>query len=229
MAEKKFNPNAGHRERMRQRYLESGLKNFQPHEIIEMLLFNVLPRRDTNKLAHELIQKFGSVANVLDADIDELCQIDGISTSSAIYLTMLPEVFRAYRLSSVSVGADLSNKKECSEYLNSLYIGEKLEKIYLLCVDSMARVVSTTLIGEGSPDMSLISTHKIVETAIRNKCTRVVLVHNHPAGDPAPSDSDVFTTNSLRKRLMGISITLEDHFIVGNYVLSLRELGYLNV
>lgn len=229
MAEKKKNPNAGHRDRMRQRYLNTGFSGFQPHEIIELLLFGAIPRCDTNKIAHDLIARFGSVAGVLDADIDELCKVKGISKNSAIYLSMMPDVFRAYSLSGSGNKISFADQAESVKYLKGLFIGEKREKVYAICLDSQSNVVRTQLICEGSSDMALVSCHSVAETAMINKCSRIVLVHNHPDGDPQPSDSDIFTTNSLCKRLKGVNIILEDHFIVGKYVLSLRKYGYLDI
>lgn len=228
MAEKKANRNAGHRERMRQRYLLTGFKGFQPHEIIEFLLFNALPRRDTNKIAHDLINRFGSVAGVLDADVEELCTVDGISKNSAVFLSMLPDLFREYKLSEYPDRVSFADQSETIKYLDSLYIGEKNEKMYVICLDAQLNVINTKMIGGGSTDTVFAYSHCIVEAAMLNRSSRVVLVHNHPDGNPQPSDEDIFATNSIYKRLKGINITLEDHFIVGKYVLSLRKYGYID-
>jgi DNA repair protein RadC len=229
MAEKKTNLNAGHRERMRKRYIAGGLNGFQPHEVLEMLLFNVITRRDTNKMAHELINKFRTLAGVMDAERSELMEIDGVGEQAAVFLTMLPEVFKAYEMSKHSDRITIEKNYQLTNYLKNLYIDEVVEKAHVLCIDAANRIVCTEEVSEGSSSSVNIDIYNIVETAVRNRVTQVLLVHNHPDGDPTPSDQDVYYTNCIYKALKGVGITLKDHYIIGSYPLSMVKNGYLNL
>ena len=229
MAEKKTNLNAGHRERMRKRYIANGLNGFQPHEVLEMLLFNVISRRDTNKMAHELINKFRTVAGVMDAERSELLEIDGIGELAAVFLTMLPEVFKAYEMSKMSERITIEKNYQLTNYMKNLYIDEVVEKAYVLCVDSMNRIVCTEAVSEGNSSCVNISIYGLVETAIRNHVTQLILVHNHPDGDPTPSNQDVYYTSCIYKALKNVGITLKDHYVIGSYSISLFKNGYINL
>ncbi|MBQ8724157.1 MAG: hypothetical protein IJY74_00620, partial [Oscillospiraceae bacterium] len=117
MAEKKTNLNAGHRERMRKRYIANGLNGFQPHEILELLLFNIITRRDTNKIAHELINKFHTIAGVMDAEISDLTEVDGVGEQAAVFLTMLPEVFKTYEMSKMTDRIAIEKNSQLVNYM----------------------------------------------------------------------------------------------------------------
>ncbi len=229
MSDKKPNPNAGHRERMRQRFLANGFNGFQPHEIIELMLFYTIPRQDTNKIAHELINTFHTISGVLDADIQDLCKIKGISHNSALYLKMLPAFFREYEISKRSGEISFADYDEAIKYIKSLYISETHEKVYVICLDAQAKIVSTTEISSGTFTATAFNNRSIAEAALKSGCDRIVLIHNHPDGNPVPSDKDVYCTTSLAKFLKSLGVTLEDHCIVGRYVLSLRKYGYLDM
>ncbi|MGN0631098.1 MAG: RadC family protein [Ruminococcus sp.] len=228
MQEKKINLNAGHRERMRKRYLANGLNGFQPHEIIEFILFFSKPRCDTNKTAHELIRKFHSVAGVLDAEIEDLCRVNGVGTNSAILLHLLPDIFREYQLSRQNDKLCFKSRKELKAYLAGLYIGIVNEQTNVICFDSSAHVISIEPVGSGSTNAANVEIRTVAEIALRNRASSIALVHNHPDGDPTPSNTDVFSTNGLQKILRPLDIELTDHFIVGKTVLSMKELGYIN-
>lgn len=227
MPEKKINPNAGHRERMRQRYLANGLNGFQPHEIIEFLLFFSKPRCDTNKIAHELIQRFHTISGVFDAEIDELCRVDGVGTNSAILLHMMPDIFKAYELSRHSCKLNFKSQKELKSYLSSLYVGEVKEQTYVISFNSAAKVISIESAGIGTPASVNFDLRTIAEIALRNRAVSIALVHNHPDGNPQPSNTDIYSTESLKKSLNLLDIKLADHYIVGKRVISMREYGFL--
>ncbi len=222
---KNVNLNAGHRERMRQRYIANGLNGFQPHEVLELLLFYAKPRCDTNKIAHELIHRFHTIAGVMNADIQELCEIDGIGMNTAIFLRLFPDVFKAYQMSKNSNKINFERKKDLKAYLANLYIGSVKEQAYVLCFDANGQMICVEPVGRGTSTTSSLEIRSIVEIALRNRSDSIVLVHNHPDGNSNPSSADVFSTNSLIKALNLLKIELLDHFIVGNRVTSMREIG----
>lgn len=228
MAEKKINLNEGHRERVRQRYIANGLNGFQPHEILELLLFYVKPRCDTNKVAHELVNRFHTLAGVMNADIQELCQVKGVGMQTAIFLHLFPDVFRAYQMSINSEKISFEKMKDLKAFIASLYVGIVKEQAYVICFDSETNVICVEPIGSGTPTSSSIDVRSIVETAIRNRSDCIALAHNHPDGNSNPSSADIFATERLIKSLSSLDITLIDHFIVGKRVTSMTELGYIN-
>lgn len=222
---KKINLNAGHRERMRQRYLTNGLNGFQPHEVLELLLFYAKPRCDTNKIAHELIHRFHTIAGVMNADIQDLCEVDGIGMQTAIFLHLFPDVFKAYQMSKNSNKINFERKKDLKAYIASLYVGSVKEQAYVICFDTNGQIICIEPTGRGTSTTSSLEIRSIVEISLRNRSDSIVLVHNHPDGNPNPSNTDVFATNSLIKALNMLKIELLDHFIVGNRVTSMREIG----
>lgn len=224
---KKVNLNAGHRERMRQRYIANGLNGFQPHEILELLLFYAKPRCDTNKIAHELIYRFHTLAGVMNADIQDLCEVDGVGMQTAIFLHLFPDVFRAYQMSKNSNKINFERKKDFKAYLANLYVGEVKEQAYVICFDTNGQIICAETTGKGTSTTSSLEIRSIVEIALRNRSDSIVLVHNHPDGNPNPSSADVFATNSLIKALNLLQIELLDHFIVGSRVTSMREIGQI--
>lgn len=225
---KKVNLNAGHRERMRQRYLANGLNGFQPHEILELLLFYAKPRCDTNKIAHELINRFHTLAGVMNADVQELCAIDGIGSQTAIFLRLFPDVFRAYQMSRNADKLSFKRRNDLKAYLASLYAGTVKEQAYVICFDANEQIICIEPTGNGTSTTANLDIRSIAEIALRNRCDSIALVHNHPDGNPNASNTDIFATNRLSKVLRSLDIELADHFIVGSRVTSMREMGQIN-
>ncbi len=224
---KKENLNAGHRERMRARYLAAGLDSFEPHEVMELLLFYAQPHKDMNKVAHRLIHEFHTVAGVLDAAYDDLIKIEGVGKNIAVFLKMMPELFRTYELSKFSDRIEITKNLQFKRYLKSLYIGIVHEQAYLLCKDAQDRIISVDLLSEGVINSVDIDVRTITQIALRNRCSSIILVHNHPDGVQRPSLEDLHVTRYLFDILKPLQIILSDHYIVaGDEVISLRRQGY---
>lgn len=227
MTEKKINLNAGHRERMRQRYIKNGLDGFQPHEILELLLFYSMPRCDTNKIAHELINHFHTLAGVMNANIKDLCSIKGVGEQTALFLNLLPEVFKAYQISKNTEKLKFENRKSLRAYLMSIYTGTVEEQAYIICFGADGGVICIEPIGNGTSTTANFHIRSVVESSLRNRSDRIALVHNHPDGNSTPSREDVFATTCLLKALKPLDIQLVDHYIVGRSVTSMKECGYI--
>lgn len=218
----------GHRGRLKQRFLESGLDAFSDYHILELLLFYVLPRRDTNVLAHRLMQRFGSLSGVLDAPIQELSEVEGIGDSAAAYLKLFSQVARVYFNDKLKDGVVLDTAEKVGEYLIPKYIGIMHEMVLLVCLDSKGKVQSCTAVMEGTINATQVSVRKIIETAVRNNAASVILSHNHPSGLAIPSRDDIVTTQKIEQALALISVHLVDHIIVAdNDWVSLRDSAYL--
>ena len=215
-------PHERHRQRVKKRFREQGLKNFEPHNVLELLLFYAIPRRDTNEIAHRLLETFGTFSRVLDAPVEELVKVEGISENSAVLLKLIPQICQLYYEEKVQNRAEHTGSlvDYLGKKLVAKYIGEVHEISYLICLDNRLRVLYFGAISEGTGDSVSILTRRIVEIAIRCNATSVILAHNHPSGLALPSRKDKQTTIQLYNALQGVSIRLLDHIIVaqGEYI-----------
>lgn len=217
----------GHRQRLIQRFLEEDLDNFEPHNVLELLLFYAIPRKDTNELAHVLIDTFGSLKGVFDAPYEELIKVAGIGPNTAALLKLVPSLTRTYYSSDArSVILDTSEKS--GEYFLPYYIGQTEEVVRLACLDAGGKVISNQILHRGSANAAEVNIRKIVNIALRNNAMGVILAHNHPGGLPLPSEEDVATTKSIREALMPMGILLMDHIIVaGQDYVSMARSGII--
>lgn len=219
------NIHKGHRERMRKKFIQSGFDGFTNHEILELLLFYSRPRIDTNVIAHRLIDKYHSISAVCDADIEDLKEVEGIDESSAVLIKMIPLLAREY-MTSDSKRLNLSSYTAVCDYFKTQFLGETIEKIRIACLDDKLRLVSGTIISEGSPGGVSVNIRRIVEFTYKNKCENVILAHNHPNGDIIPSNDDIKSTADIYNALKPVGINLLDHIIVaGSQAISLKESG----
>lgn len=217
----------GHRQRLIQRFLEEDLDNFEPHNVLELLLFYAIPRKDTNELAHVLMDTFGSLKGVFDAPHEELIKVAGIGPNTAALLKLVPSLTRTYYSSDArSVILDTSEKS--GEYFLPYYIGQTEEVVRLACLDAGGKVISNQILHRGSANAAEVNLRKIVNIALRNNAMGVILAHNHPGGLPLPSEEDVATTKSIREALMPMGILLMDHIIVaGQDYVSMARSGII--
>ena len=215
-----------HRERVRKRFLREGLEHFEQHNQLELLLFYAIPQRDTNGIAHDLIQRFGSISRVMDASVEELMTVDGIGERAAVLLKLVPALARSYTLDHLGKVRTFQTDEELKEYLLALYTGCTKERVYLLLFDNRDTLLRTVQIGEGDLTAALFSTRDIVQQVLLyNKTTKVILSHNHPVGLALPSHADQTATDEIQRALSSVEVTLYDHIIVsGNReCYSLRE------
>ncbi len=206
----------GHRERLKERFRQEGLSHFEPHNVLELLLFYCIPQKDTNPLAHRLIERFGSLHQVLEAPITELKKVEGISDHSATLLSLVTEISRYYLVSRSSEVQILHTTAQCGRFLVPYFVGLRDEVVYLLCLDAKCKVLGCPEVGRGSVNSAGVSVRRIVETALSLNATSVVLAHNHPSGLAIPSDEDVFTTRRVAMALDGVDILLADHIVVAD-------------
>ena len=219
----------GHREKMRQRFMTGGLDAFADHEILELLLYYAIPRRDTNPIAHALMERYGSLPAVLAAPMEDLKRTEGIGESAAVLLHLVPQVCRRARLAQVGEDQVLNSSERAGAYLLECFDGESREVIYQLCLDRKGKLLACKRLGEGSVASADLDVRRLVENAILTGASAVILAHNHPSGVALPSDGDYTATMRVRAALNAIGIELADHIIVadGDFVY-MADSGYLS-
>ena len=206
----------GHRERMKQRFNSHGMDNFTDHQVLELLLFYALPRKDVNPIAHALIDRFGSLSAVFDAPIEEISKVEGMGDNSALLIKMIPQVSRRYLMSKSSFHDILDSTKKAGEYLLPRFYGERDEVVFMICMDAKCKVLNCSRIARGSVNSTNVSIRKVVETALTYNSTSVIISHNHTSGIALPSKDDVTTTRNISEALGVVDIKLTDHIIVAD-------------
>ena len=201
-----------HRERMRQKYL-AAKETLSDHEIFEILLYHVIPRKNTNPIAHRLCRRFGSLRGVLEADYSELLQIEGVGESTAFFLKQILYLWKRCE-NKQSSGIVLDSISKIGDYLTVLFGGESGESVYLLVLGQRAELIACRKLFDGNITACESSARKIAEIALSYAAHRIILAHNHPGKSAEPSDSDVSITRYLRRVLSGIDLDLEEHIIV---------------
>ena len=205
---------AGHRERLKQKIESIGIDHLAPHEVLEYLLFYCIPRKDTNELAHELIRKFGSLSGVFEASSSEIEKVNGISRSTAVFLTSIPNVARYYLKDRWQDKPLIKDSLTLGNYLCDLFAGEKNEAFYVLSLDSQCRLIKTDLVYRGTINETPIYPRMIVEFILKNNAAAVVLSHNHPGGNLSASEADIIMTKTMVEVLTALSVKVIDHIIV---------------
>ena len=218
---------AGHRQRVKERFLREGLDNFTDIQVLELLLFYAIPQKDTNPIAHALLERFGSLPQVMEASVEELEKVPGMGRNAALLLALAPAVGRFYMVQRSQKATVLNTIQDCGDYLKSVFIGRRTEMVYLLCLDAKCKVLACRQVAEGSVNSANVPIRRIVEMALAANATTVILAHNHPSGIAIPSSEDIVTTQRLAAALATVEISLADHIIVADddYV-SLAHTGY---
>lgn len=212
-----YNLHMGHRQKVKEKFIESGFpKGTPPHEILELILFYSIPRKDTNEIAHELVNKFGSLAGVFNATEQELVSVKGVTENTVVLLKLILASARAYN-------ADLSDKasvfmsvEELGTYLIGRYAGVTEEKFSVISLNNYGKMLSMDVVSIGDISTVGVSTRKVIEVLIRTKATAVVLAHNHPGGVALPSDADLTVTKMLGDAMRHIGVHLVDHIIIAD-------------
>lgn len=219
---------AGHRLRLRQRFTAAGLNAFAPHEMLELLLTYAIPRRDVKPLARQLLQRFGSLHAVLQADLADLQAVDGIGENAAVLLALILPLSRARQKSLLGDKPVLDTAQSAADYCRALLDGERFECFYVIALDSAGRVLSTAQISTGDESQAAVYPRRILASLLRASAAQVIVAHNHPINSAQPSQADQEMTNQLRHLLLGVDIILYDHIIVGtDGQFSFRQQGLL--
>lgn len=217
----------GHRNRLKNRFLNEGLTNFEDHNVLELLLFYSIPRSDTNEIAHELLNKFGSLHGVFEAGMEDLMSVNGISRHSAVLIKMIPELFVVYGRDKVRDIQKINSSDDAKQFFIPRFYGKVREEVQLVLLDDKMNIIKWVKIYEGSVNSANVPIRKIVEIAIENRATNVIIAHNHPTGLILLSKDDLRATAKVREALALVDIKLLDHVIVSdNEAASLKDSGY---
>lgn len=223
MGESKKSEHSGHRERLRRRFIDNGLDGFEEHQALELYLFYAIPRRDTNPLAHRLLERYRNIGGVCDAPIDELERDFGLSESAAALLKLLPEMSRLYNESKLS-DTNLIDPETVGDMIARRFIGRTSEAVALLLGSAKGKILYFDIVAKGSVSSSDFPLRRIVDLAIRHNARTAYIAHNHPSGSLLPSRADIDVTKLLDSTLSSVGVHLLDHFIVAdNEYVSLRE------
>ena len=218
----------GHRKRLKTQFLAHG-DDFHDHQLLELLLCYAIPQGDVNALAHDLLERFGSLAGVLDALPEALMQTPGIGEHSAVLIKMIPKLSGRYTTIRGSLGDILNSTRTACEYLRPYFQqGPRNEMIYMVCMDAKCKVLGVHKLGEGSVNAADIAPRKVVEIALAHNATSVIVAHNHVSGIALPSNADIATTHKLFEVLRDLGITLADHLIFADDdMVSIKDSGLL--
>ena len=210
----KKNVHDGHRDRMKDRFSKTGFNGMQEHESLELLLYYSVPRRDTNPLAHDLIDRFQTLSGVFEASEEELLSVNGVTKNTATLLKMMIPLFHEYSKSSNSA-TRLKDSDATSKFLRKYYTGVMNERVMVICIDSSCKILSFETVCEGDSCSCLLNVRRLIEISLKNPLTAgVILAHNHPNGVALPSREDIDTTVELIKMLANVNVRLVDHFII---------------
>lgn len=204
----------GHRQRMKDRFRKNGMDGLQEHEVLEMLLYYCIPRRNTNEIAYALLKEFKTLPRVFNASAMELERVGGVGENAALFISFIRQLERYFPNGDVDEDDILWNLDRCHQYLQRRFVGRKNETVMLLCLDAKCKLLGCHVVGEGSLHSANVSIRKIVEAAVITNATSVVLAHNHPGGVAMPSAEDIHTTGVLAKTLQTMDVVLIDHVVV---------------
>lgn len=205
----------GHRQRMRNRFYKEGIDSFEPHEALEMILYFTIPRHDTNRIAHRLIEQFGSFHGVLEANRKALLDF-GLTENTVAHLKMFPAFMNYYMQSRASGTAYFSDSTAIGNYAVNK-IGERTNEVFaVLCLTAQRKFINFEIVEEGTVSSASVSPRKVAECALRNNASKVIFIHNHPGGTLMPSEDDKKLTKTLSAMLNSIDVGMIDHIIVAS-------------
>lgn len=211
------NIHKGHRDRMKRKFMENGLEALEEHEILELLLYYSIARRDTNPIGHKLLNRFGNLSGVFDANYDLLTSIDGISEHSAILIKLIPQLAKSYLESKQTKDAvSFKTKDNVYDFCKMLFVGKLAEEFYVICLDKRSKVIEHQKVSSGIVDETPINMRRLVDIILKSNACAVILTHNHPSGTSLPSKSDISATSTIKSVLDGLGVILLDHIIVSS-------------
>ena len=226
---KEKNLHAGHRQRMKKRFLANGERAFDDCQLLELLLFYSVPQGDTNPLAHRLLDEFHSLSAVMDASMEDLLTVKGVGEHTAVLIQLLPQFARRYQQDRVKMDTTVNCTEDAGTLLAPYFYGARNEMVYLLSLDARGRVLGCDLLDEGSANLCTLDIRLVTETALRRRARAVLLAHCHVSGLAVPSPDDRIATLQCKDVLSKLQIELLDHLVFadGDYV-SMAQSGLLN-
>ena len=216
----------GHRKRLRERFERSGFDGFHDHEVLELLLSFVIPRRDVKPPARSLLEAYKNLAAVFDAPMESLRQVGGIGPQAAVLIAAIPRLLDRYRQDRWKDNTAFNSTGEAVSYLSACLGLERNEVFFILALSSRNDLIAAECIQRGSVNRTAVFPRQVVEMSLKHRATAVILAHNHPGGDPNPSPADRQLTRKLKRLLNDLEILVHDHIIIaGPHYYSFAEHG----
>ena len=205
----------GHRNRLRQKFLSAGLDSLLDHEVLELLLTYSIPRKDTKPIAWKLLENFGSLANVLDAQPKELLRIKGIGEQTATLIPFVRALLKRYTFSEMTSRPNGTTPEAVINYCKACLSDKKEEFLQILFLSTRHTIIGSKIISTGHRDKIEVAPRDIVGEALAAKAAHIIIVHNHPSGEPEPSAEDITFTDNLNQAALFMGLGVSDHIIVG--------------
>ena len=206
----------GHRKRLRDKFLESGLTGFNDYEVIELLLTLGTPRKDCKDSAKELLSKFGSIQDVFEAENTELCQVKGVGSVNVFGIKLIKAATERYLLKKLVNQNPISNSNDLINYLNLKIRDKNIESFEVVFLNAKNKVISAETLFEGTLTASSVYPREVIKKALFHNAAALIFAHNHPSGDPTPSPEDISITKQLYFTCKLMGITVHEHMITGN-------------
>jgi DNA repair protein RadC len=217
-----------HRKRLKKKFSESGVSAFHDYEVLELLLSYAIPRRDVKPLAKELLNHFGSLKGIMDAEKDILEKVKGVGLHTAILIKLIKEMGILYLKEKAKEKPQITCTSELIDYCKTYMGGLKDERFCVIYLDAQNRLTDIETIQEGIVNQAVVYPRKVLENALKQKASAVILVHNHPSGQVKPSDADIRLTKTIQETARILDIIVHDHLIIGeNRFFSFREEGLI--
>jgi len=219
---------AGHRERLRERFKKAGVQSVQDYELLELILFRAIPRRDVKPLAKELINAFGGFAQVMAAPIERLIEIKGVSENVAQEIKIIQAAALKLTQERILKRPVIASWNDLLSYCRAAMADEKTEQFRLLFLDKKNNLIADEIQSRGTVDHTPVYPREVVKRALELEASAIILVHNHPSGDPTPSRADIAMTGEIIKAAGALNIRVHDHLIIGHErEASFKSLGLL--
>ncbi len=222
------NDSRGHRKRLKQKFLRAGIEAFHDHEVVELLLTCAIPRRDVKPQAKALLEAFGSIRGIIDADIDDLAGISGVGKDSAAVIKFIKEIAALYLQQKARTKKQISCTTELLDYCRTAMGAKKDEEFCVIYLDAQNQIIEFETVQKGVANQAVVYPRQVLENALRKKASALILAHNHPSGHVRPSDADIRLTKTIQDAARMLDILVHDHIIIGeNRFFSFREEGLM--
>lgn len=205
----------GHRDRLRQRFVDSGAPALQDYELLELILFRLLPRRDTKPIAKAMLKRFGSFSEALSAPPHLLEEIDGLGPVAITDLKVIMAAAQRFARDRIPERPILGSWQALIDYCHSQMAYETREQFRILFLDKKNKLIADEVQQVGTVDHTPVYPREVIRRTLELSATAIILVHNHPSGDPSPSSADVQMTKAIADIAQPLGITLHDHIIIG--------------
>ncbi len=218
----------GHRKRLKQKFMTSGMDAFHDHEVLELLLTYAIPQQDVKDLAKDLLAKFGSLKGIVDAEIGDLDEVKGIGEHTAILFKLVKEIAALYLKQKAKEKRQVSCTTELLDFCRTVMGAKKDEEFCVIYLDAQNQIIEFETIQKGIVNQAVVYPRQVLESALKKKASAIILAHNHPSGHVRPSDADIRLTKTIQETAKVLDILVHDHIIIGeNRFFSFREEGLM--